>query len=180
LHLACFLTFFVNSVAYATVVVGLCGFSWALTAWAPFSLLGEEIIRLESDPSADPDYELVESQPLAASDAYGEEEEELPQLHLNQAVSSEQPLFSTSASSKSGVYLGIHNLFIVAPQFVITFLGTIIFAILEPGKSPELTGDIPPEGEERKVGVNAIAVILRIGGASALVAAWLSWKMNHR
>ena len=35
---------------------------------------------------------------------------------------------------KAGVILGIHNLFLVAPQFIVTFLSSLIFALMEPDK----------------------------------------------
>ncbi|KAI0316041.1 MFS general substrate transporter [Amylostereum chailletii] len=38
-------------------------------------------------------------------------------------------------SGKAGIILGIHNIFIVVPQFLVTGLASIIFAILEPDKS---------------------------------------------
>ena len=40
-------TVFVSNVAGASVVIGICGVSWALTMWAPFSLLGEYIAEME-------------------------------------------------------------------------------------------------------------------------------------
>ncbi|KAI0943211.1 hypothetical protein AcW1_002427 [Taiwanofungus camphoratus] len=38
-------------------------------------------------------------------------------------------------AAKAGIIIGIHNIFIVTPQFVMTGIASIIFAILEPGKS---------------------------------------------
>jgi len=37
--------------------------------------------------------------------------------------------------AKAGIILGIHNIFIVIPQFIITGFASIIFAIFEPDKS---------------------------------------------
>lgn len=41
-----------------------------------------------------------------------------------------------STADKAGVILGIHNVFVVLPQFVVTLMASIIFHIMEPG-----TGD---------------------------------------
>lgn len=46
----------------------------------------------------------------------------------------------------------------------------IVFAILEPGKSPELAHDAHPSEHHGTDGVNAIAVCLFIGGVSAIGA----------
>lgn len=51
-----------------------------------------------------------------------------------------------------------------------------VFSILEPGKSPEFSGDDGVEAP--KHGVNAIAVVLGIGGVSALVAAHYISKLK--
>ena len=42
---------FVTSVHMATMLVSLCGISWALTCWAPYTFLGVEVNRL-TDPSS--------------------------------------------------------------------------------------------------------------------------------
>ncbi|WWD19321.1 hypothetical protein CI109_103779 [Kwoniella shandongensis] len=38
-------------------------------------------------------------------------------------------------ADKAGVILGIHNVFLVLPQFIVTFLSAIIFYLMEPDKS---------------------------------------------
>ncbi|KAI9680000.1 MAG: hypothetical protein M1817_005015 [Caeruleum heppii] len=91
----------------------------------------------------------------------------------------------SSTGELAGIYLGILNLFTTLPQFVGTFISTIVFALLEPGMSPELAGgaggknegeaDIPAPGD----GVNAIAVCLFIGALSTFVAAYATSRMRH-
>ncbi|WVN86277.1 uncharacterized protein L203_101440 [Cryptococcus depauperatus CBS 7841] len=41
---------------------------------------------------------------------------------------------STGTADKAGVILGIHNVFLVLPQFIVTFLSSIIFWWMEPGR----------------------------------------------
>jgi solute carrier family 45 protein 1/2/4 len=43
------------------------------------------------------------------------------------------PNSATATADKAGVILGIHNVFVVLPQFVITLMASIIFHIMEPG-----------------------------------------------
>ena len=46
-----------------------------------------------------------------------------------------------STADKAGVILGIHNVFLVLPQFIVTFLSSIIFYLMEPSR--ELPGHHP-------------------------------------
>jgi len=112
-----------------------------------------------------------------------------------------------SLSAKAGIILGIHNIFVVIPQFLVTGLTAFIFAILEPHKSV-LHGDHPgkiqpglntttsvanntdssiaaltarQEGELTAgppTGLNSVAIIFRIGGIWAIIAFVLSWRLS--
>ncbi|KAK9491088.1 hypothetical protein V1508DRAFT_358767 [Lipomyces doorenjongii] len=224
--LAMFGTVFVKSVKAATFVVGLCGFSWALSSWAPYSLLAEEIRKLSSATTID-GYESVspEELPVVDEESIVEAPRRSRQLvatpeqgkgyvgatPLDSASSARSPASAPTAgpsdvipisgipysgddisslsdeddvaadeesqesSEQAGIYLGLHNVSITIPQFVSTFMSFIIFSILDPGKSEELTGD---GDEESRTGVDAIGVTLRLGGITALVAAYMAWKLR--
>ncbi len=97
---------------------------------------------------------------------------ELDALHLTHPTHDDPTPASTG--ELAGIYLGILNLFTTLPQFVGTFISMLVFAVLEPGQSPELA-----EGELRPAeGVNAIAVCLFIGAVSALGAAWATGRLR--
>ncbi|KAG5354568.1 General alpha-glucoside permease [Yarrowia sp. B02] len=131
--LAMFSTMYVGSVGAATAVIAFCGYSWAITTWAPFALMGEEIHRIEDSlPSHETDH-LDENSDRTAD----------------------------SRTSHTGVYLGIHNMAISAPQFVCTFVSSFVFYLMEGGED----------------GGRAIAVTFQIGGLMTLVAAWISRKL---
>jgi solute carrier family 45 protein 1/2/4 len=51
---------------------------------------------------------------------------------------------SRDTADKAGVILGIHNVFLVLPQFIVTFLSSVIFYMMEPEKG--LTGEHPQAG----------------------------------
>ncbi|KAF9072613.1 major facilitator superfamily domain-containing protein [Rhodocollybia butyracea] len=220
-------TFFTSSVTGGMVLVTMTGFSWAVTQWVPFALLGEAIltepssvgdegggIRLvdtrsrlsihrrgssesrrelallnrrstsESENRVDDDDVFV---PGNASDSDGSESDDGIQarketderrkslLRLGEAgvsaadVTPVLPnyreeedgdeadegavLFGRSRdeeggdsdedsdehlgglSAKAGIILGIHNIFVVIPQFLVTGLSSIIFALMDPAKS---------------------------------------------
>lgn len=102
-------------------------------------------------------------------------------------------------SSQAGAILGIHNLFIVVPQFLVTGLSSIIFAIFDPQKSVlhghypgnaipaddtiATSGDVMRQILDRdedpsvKTGPNSIAIIFRLGGVAAAVAFVLCWRL---
>ena len=79
----------------------------------------------------------------------------------------------------SGIYFGILNIFTTLPQFVATFISTIVFAILEPGKSPELAQHAHPDEHADASGPNAIAVCLFIGAMSTFYAAYATRKLKN-
>ncbi|KAI9314892.1 hypothetical protein BX666DRAFT_2029136 [Dichotomocladium elegans] len=262
--LAMLATVFVNDVVSASVVIGICGVSWSMTMWAPFSLLGEYISEIEDKKQAMADeyldsaagdsedrigmhrmamssklslaaggaglgtegglYQLVEQEVdlLDAEEVDGEIElqykesnnpsDQQPHATLsspssatatttaaaatastsNQPESSiehqecvvaheQQPTNGMPAAAAAatdecpldkipaaGVLLGIHNMYIVLPQFLVTFLSSIIFHFLESGAS---------NGEEASP--DAIGVVLRFGAIMSGVAAYLSTRIGR-
>ncbi|KIK91394.1 hypothetical protein PAXRUDRAFT_34952 [Paxillus rubicundulus Ve08.2h10] len=102
-------------------------------------------------------------------------------------------------SSQAGTILGIHNMFIVIPQFLVTGLSSIIFAIVDPDKSV-LHGHHPGNTQPRNGTVtpaaqnvarhlwsrsddisqtkpSSIAIIFRFGGVAAVIAFFLSCRL---
>ncbi|EHK17545.1 uncharacterized protein TRIVIDRAFT_43166 [Trichoderma virens Gv29-8] len=150
---AMFMAPLARSLVSATFLMCLCGVPWAIAMWAPTAFLGIEVNKLSGahDPSAG----------------------------LPSSRSSSRPSTSSSSSSSgelSGIYFGILNIYTTLPQFIGTFISTIVFAILEPGKSPELHEDAV--GQDAGEGTNAIAVCLFIGAMSTLVAARMTQKLR--
>jgi len=112
-----------------------------------------------------------------------------------------------SIEDKAGIILGIHNVFIVIPQFIISGLSSILFAIMDPDKSvlashgppanPGSPPDIPggnetinpplfamshimlprAKGEVATRSPDSVAVIFRIGGVSAAIAFVLALRL---
>ncbi|KAK7521008.1 sucrose transporter [Phyllosticta citriasiana] len=151
-----------KSYRYATTIVAINGISWAIACWAPFSLMGEEINRLAGSEKSGAGYRRV-----SGSD-----------LELAGGESSKGGAHGSSGEM-SGVYLGILNLFTTLPQFVGTFISWVVFSVLEPGKSPELSKEAHPSEHHARDGPNAIAVCLFIGALSAGVAAYATNRLRH-
>jgi len=108
-------------------------------------------------------------------------------------------------ADKAGVILGIHNVFLVLPQFIVTILSAIIFHMMEPdnpatpkhpGTTIPIVGNITAvdgasDGVERFVtrllekreglveasSSDAVGVIFRIGGVSAAIGAFICMRL---
>ncbi|KAF2742252.1 sucrose transport protein SUC2 [Sporormia fimetaria CBS 119925] len=156
---------FIRSLHTATIIVGLCGISWAITCWAPFTFLGVEINRLSQ-----PDHHPYGNMTRNSIELDGP-----VQLHLNHGPDDSHG--TTGASS--GAYLGIMNLYTTIPQFIGTIISWVVFSLLEPGKSPELAKEAHPEEQHGTDGPNAIAMCLFIGALSASVAVLFSRRLKR-
>jgi len=148
---------------------------WVLASWAPHTFLGVEVNRLSTTENGDSyrrlsnDENSIELSPPSS-----------PALLRLEHGPGEDAVASTG--ELSGIYFGILNIYTTLPQFVGTFISMIVFAILEPGKSPELAHDADPEEHHGTDGPNAIAICLFIGAASTLGAAYATWnlkKLSH-
>ncbi|KAF2715285.1 sucrose transport protein-like protein [Pleomassaria siparia CBS 279.74] len=158
---------FVQSLRSATMIVAVCGISWAISCWAPFTFLGVEINKL-NQPNHHHSYGRLSRSSI--------ELESPMALHLNHNME-DQSHSSTGASS--GQYLGIMNLYTTLPQFVGTAISWVVFSILEPGKSPELAKETHPDEQSSTDGPNAIAVCLFIGALSAGMAALATRRLQR-
>ncbi|GAO45934.1 MFS general substrate transporter [Saitoella complicata NRRL Y-17804] len=136
-----FSTYWVNGVWGTTVLVAVCGVSWALTLWAPFALISEQI-SLRAQAKAN---RLQHEDTSSGTSSTDEKEEEA-----------------------AGVILGVHNFYIAAPQVISTLIASALFRIL---------GGSGPEG---RAGDDSLGWVLRVGGISTCLAAWLSLRVrNH-
>ncbi|KAF6760581.1 sucrose transporter [Ephemerocybe angulata] len=256
-------TFFTHTVWGATVLITVTGFSWAITQWAPFSLLAEAIltepgpatlddgasIRLEDTrtPRAE---RTGESERFLHPESDSEDDEHGEEGGGSTAKSAARSAFlggnaharvssvnvhtnsdddyefvdghrsgrrtaevdddddsgrgQGSLSSKAGIILGIHNVFIVIPQFLVTGLSSIVFAIFDPQKSvvphrPAVNGTLSTDpiknvteamlrrhqllddlAEREPLGgpqSSSIVYIFRFGGITAMIAFVLCWRL---
>ncbi|AEO65844.1 uncharacterized protein THITE_133054 [Thermothielavioides terrestris NRRL 8126] len=176
--IAMFCTPFATSFRFATAIVALCGIPWCIAQWAPVTFLGIEVNKLSG--SSDPSSSAAGAGPNGA----------VPYRRLSNDSSIEllrlehgSPLEaagggSSSTGELSGIYFGILNIYVTIPQFLSTMVSGVVFALLEPGKSPELATEAHPSEHSDTSGPNAIAVCMVIGALSSLVAAWSTGKLR--
>ncbi|KAI9477185.1 sugar transporter [Coemansia mojavensis] len=150
------MTYFVADVRGATILIVSMAFPWALAMWAPFALVGEYVAIASEHP-----------QPMQfASEDYGSALLRYEDEEVNHTDDSQQQ----HEKLESGTILGIHNMYVVFPQFVINAVSSLVFAWL--GSEPTTHS----QGSRRE----AVGWVLRIGGASALIAAMMTFMLFDR
>ncbi|KAJ0160624.1 General alpha-glucoside permease [Colletotrichum tanaceti] len=172
---AMFLAPFAQSFRFATFLVAFCGLSWTIAMWAPTAFLGVEVNKLSgAREGGPPSYRRLSHESNIELPTLGQDQP----LHLDHGPDEGGEPTTSSTGELSGIYFGILNIYTTLPQFIGTFISTIVFTIVEPGKSPELS-DAPEEEHHSTDGPNAIAVCLFIGAMCAVVAAFATRKLKY-
>ena len=131
---------FVKTVTASTVVLAIMGIPWAIVLWIPFSLVGE-FVSYEDEKRQ----QLIASAPSSSTHEEEEEEEGLVQDEFD-----------------AGMILGVHNMYIVFPQFAVAIVSSFIFA----------AADAIKEGEGKSI--SSVTPVLVFGGLMAFIAAAIS------
>ena len=180
-------TLYIEQLWAAYVVVCVAGFCSCISHWAPFTLLGEEIQYLGGGRARRP------SDVPHAYDAVRVVDEEEMVDDVNVSFNSTTPLgpgferpasarstalapppnASASRSDESGSILGIHNIAVCIPQFIITFVSSIVFKLLDPATSVEDAAEPAAAAaatEGAPTNAASIPVVFAIGGFFAILA----------
>ncbi|KAI1333342.1 major facilitator superfamily domain-containing protein [Xylariaceae sp. FL0255] len=169
---AMFFAPFATSFKFATWLVCICALPWNIASWAPHAFLGMEVNRLSRGNGGS--YRRLSDISTEMTDLHGPSI-----LHLEHGP--EDPAVSKSSGTTgelSGVYFGILNIYTTIPQFIGTIISTIVFSILEPGKSPELAHGAHPDEHHGTDGPNGVAVCLFIGALSAIGAVFATKRLK--
>ncbi|OAD76032.1 hypothetical protein PHYBLDRAFT_132117 [Phycomyces blakesleeanus NRRL 1555(-)] len=137
---------FVRSVTAATVVLAIMGIPWAIVLWVPFSLVGE--------------YVSFEDERRQIAAAAADQTQNLTN-HPSPSSSTVVRLEEQKEEFDAGMILGVHNMYIVFPQFAVAIISSAIFA----------AADTIHDGDNES---SSIAPVLAFGGLMALVAAGFS------
>ncbi|RUS21274.1 major facilitator superfamily domain-containing protein, partial [Endogone sp. FLAS-F59071] len=179
-------TFFVSTVEGATLALATLGISWAVATWVPFTIVGE-FVASEEERKLE---ESTNVRPARSRDLLSpaSDEEELGEGSSSSSPAP-APAPATTAGSvleaqqrpeedfDAGMILGVHNMYVVFPQFAVALIAAGIFKLVEKvqpdgGLLVLFGGGAPPEIPSNKP--EGVAWVLRFGGLMALVAAWLS------
>ncbi|KAK3844844.1 MAG: sugar transporter [Linnemannia gamsii] len=152
-------TWFVDDLWAATAVIALCGVPWAVAMWVPFAMVGEIISDMKDR--------------LMEEEAEDEENDDLDTVGGGQGESGGKLTPQPRQRQKgpqldAGLVLGVHNMYIVFPQFVDAIIASILFAMIGTAPRPDPTEPRDPE---------PVGWVLRFGGFMALVAAYLSRRL---
>ncbi|KAI0776110.1 MFS general substrate transporter [Trametes elegans] len=170
-------TFFVSRVWQAIVLVSLVGICWAVACWAPFAIIMEEHERdHSSEGGADarawrrrPSHSRTLSTPAPRRNSMQEPEERTPLLRRRSFDQHDADAARPEAEAVAGgTVLGIHNLAIVMPQFVVALVSSAIFKIVDSDAEDD------PANNSALYGKNGVAWVLRFGGVCTLFGAVLA------
>lgn len=164
-----FSTFFVRTVFQATILISLVGICWAVAMWVPFSII-MELLKEDTPPSSSsarrPSHIRVlsspgfmgrptdERQPLIRRRSFDEHDIEV----IRSEITPTNPI-------PGGTVLGLHNLAIVMPQFVVALVTSVIFRIVDGASDSEVTSG------NTYLGHDGVAWVLRFGGCCTLLGA---------
>ncbi|KAJ2661613.1 hypothetical protein IWW48_002322 [Coemansia sp. RSA 1200] len=197
-----FSTAVISTTNSAMVLMGISGFSWAVGIWVPFSLLGEIISSTSGQSAdsghnggnrGNDDYTQVASIDTDVGDIPLETIEQGnngDDVHFRRSrsgsrgsnisgttndediIGRELETQEPSKSMSAGTVLGLHNVFVVIPQFLTTLASSLIFALFEymDRSHPKTEG-----GQHAK----EIGIVLCLGGVSATIGAYHAWKLSR-
>ncbi|KAJ3810128.1 hypothetical protein F5876DRAFT_42409 [Lentinula aff. lateritia] len=184
-------TFFVKTVTQATVFIALVGVCWAVAMWAPFAIIMELLKELSennqlSNDDRRPLHSRTHSTPGLRNVRSSERQPLLRRRSLGEFGNDANDDSPPRTPVAGGTILGVHNLAIVMPQFVVRYtilcvskssilkdsfhqvavVTSIIFRIAD--------GNTIVEGGDESnayFGKNGVAWVLRFGGVCTLVGA---------
>ncbi|KAI0719641.1 MFS general substrate transporter [Cerioporus squamosus] len=171
-------TFFVTKVWQAIIIVSLVGICWAVACWAPFAIIMEFLKERERDANEDgeviarewarrPSHSRALSTPVMRRNSRPAEGERAPLLR-RRSFDQHNPDAAPQEAVAGGTILGIHNLAIVMPQFIVALASSAIFAIVDADV------DNDPANDSALYGKNGVAWVLRFGGVCTLLGAFIA------
>ncbi|KAH3664310.1 hypothetical protein WICMUC_005838 [Wickerhamomyces mucosus] len=140
-------TFFIKTSQGAIYLFAILGITWGIALWAPFVLISEEISKIKVVKNK------IQKQIHLDSDIY--------LLNKNSIEKYE------NYEHEAGIILGIHNVFVAAPQVISSLLSSILFALLSTG------GD-----SNGAIYDKSLSWVFRFGGIATIGALILSLKVK--
>ncbi|KAG6336692.1 hypothetical protein ID866_2399 [Astraeus odoratus] len=166
----------ISSVSQATAMISLVGICWAVACWVPFAIIMEFLKEMREQPA--PVVHRPNSQSVNERDPLLQPPSSV--VEDGERNSSGESSVGRHQSVAGGTILGIHNLAIVMPQFIIAVVASAIFHVVDesgsPGGAPNPTPGFDLSFDEHTTyyGKNGVAWVLRFGGLCALGGAFLA------
>lgn len=172
-----FSTFFISTLLQAIFVVSLVGICWAVACWVPFAIIMEFLKEMNETPKAP-----AAGPPVAGTSSRNHfRNASSPTQHRwRRSETERQPLLRRHslgprdedeelAGAKpiaGGTVLGIHNLAIVIPQFIVAIVASAIFKIVDAAEDPN--------NHNTYLGKDGVGWVLRFGGLMTLAGAFVA------
>jgi len=165
------MTFFVKTTVQAIVVVSLIGIPWAVACWVPFAIIMEFLKEADANTPVDPAYQsqpgrlryrTISTPSRKWANPHTDSERQALLRRRSLGPPGEE-IIPAAGPIAGGTVLGIHNLAIVLPQFLVAIISSAIFRVVD-----EQDAD---GGENTYLGRNGVAWVLRFGGLMALSGA---------
>ncbi|OCF30813.1 solute carrier family 45, member 1/2/4 [Kwoniella heveanensis BCC8398] len=187
-------TFFITTVWQATVMIALVGICWAIACWMDDTSSQTDthprqrgLNQPPASAGAAPGYRPMHSraastpagpwrsQPVSPSRRDADERTPLTRSYSTADIegAGESMEYTGSGPVAGGTIMGIHNLAIVFPQFIIAVVASVIFRLAD--QEPDIIPSSGGGGES--AGKNGVAWVLRFGGLMALIGALISRKV---
>ncbi|KIP07007.1 hypothetical protein PHLGIDRAFT_13479 [Phlebiopsis gigantea 11061_1 CR5-6] len=163
-------TFFITKVWQAIIAVSLVGICWAVACWVPFAIIMEAQFLKERETEVTPEQETFQrslanrrpshtrtmstpARPIITN-------EHQPLLRRRRSFEEPHDLLDAPDADPvaGGTILGIHNLAIVFPQFIVALVSSAIF------RAVDAEVDDDPNTHTTFYGKNGVAWVLRFGG----------------
>ncbi|KAI7901771.1 major facilitator superfamily domain-containing protein [Cokeromyces recurvatus] len=144
-------TLFVKNVTTATCILAIMGIPWAIVLWIPFSLVGEYV-----------SFEDERRQNLIINAATIQRGSNSNSGSSSSSNVNEEELQQENDEFDAGMILGVHNMYIVFPQFAVAIISSFIFAVTDAIK----------DGEQKFI--STVTPVLIFGGLMAFIAALFS------
>ncbi|KAF8640148.1 hypothetical protein AX17_001384 [Amanita inopinata Kibby_2008] len=190
-----FSTFFISTVFQATIFISLVGICWAVAMWVPFSIIMEVCVSTHSvqthlnlfvqllkegppvsTPNSDggrrPSHVRNVSTPGIGRRPLDERQQLIRRRSYNEYdyyYETVRQEITPAAPMAGGTVLGIHNLAIVMPQFIVALVTSVIFRVVD-----ETTSGDDSSGGNTYLDHNGVAWVLRFGGCCTLVGALIA------
>jgi len=189
-------TFFIHTVAQASVAISLLGICWAVAVWVPFAIIMEFLKEMDQSavkPASAESIARTNALEAAASGSTSTsrpfqrvastpsqmwkqgaptERSKLLRRHSYKGESLVNEMNPTGAPAAGGTVLGIHNLAVVMPQFLIALISSAIFKLVD-----STANEDPDAPNNVYYGKNGVAWVLRFGGLCALIGALISRRV---
>lgn len=177
-----------QSLSGATFLMTLIGFCWAITNWVPYALLG---IFIQTDAHEGSTsrrhsgaYESIPMQddvdPTSADPRTAEDAEEGDELFFDPSASPAPSSPKPATAVQAGSILGLHNVFIVIPQLIVSIAASILFALFEPKRQAAVAAATATEADSNVSQGDAVNVVFVIGGVFSFAAGLMTIRLSKK